>query len=434
MAIIQFFKIFLEGTRKMFDPFDSFEKGILPNGLEIHSSHLPNVDWQYVGFVVHSGANRDPVGLEGLAHFVEHLVSENTGIVSEEIYNFFRACGGYASLGVTNYESTKYDFFLPAEDEKLLKAFEIFGDMLLRCQLKKEIKKTREIIIQEFLGHFPFNYQLALRQREIKTVFAGYPQERFIRPLGSRKTIQKINQKNLQDFYVENYHPKNISLVTVGKLKVYQIMDLLFKTPFEIEKSGDKTQLPAKEKEVGPLKENRYVFQFSKHRKENIPQTSCFKSVAKLPGIFNFWAIDLFSILLSRTLSREIRGKRSLAYEVGVSFKNFINFYEILTECPNFKTDCQNEIEEVVTECIESLKSNRELFQKAKEDLLLKYSLIDLSGRTLLNLVMEQIAVYQRIEPIYLWKREIQKVSFSEIQKIVDLLQAKNRWSLLKVP
>jgi predicted Zn-dependent peptidase len=42
-----------------------------------------------MGFLIHSGAEHDPIGLEGVAHFVEHTTSENAPIPKKELNDFF---------------------------------------------------------------------------------------------------------------------------------------------------------------------------------------------------------------------------------------------------------------------------------------------------------------------------------------------------------
>ena len=60
----------------MYDPFAKFTKHILSNGLEIHHQFWER-PWIKVEIVVHSGGREDPVVMPGLAHFVEHVVSQN---------------------------------------------------------------------------------------------------------------------------------------------------------------------------------------------------------------------------------------------------------------------------------------------------------------------------------------------------------------------
>jgi len=68
-----------------------------------------------MGFLIHSGAEHDPIGLEGLSHFVEHLVSKNTSISSKDISAFLEDCGGIVNFGSTGYPQTYYRFFVPTD-------------------------------------------------------------------------------------------------------------------------------------------------------------------------------------------------------------------------------------------------------------------------------------------------------------------------------
>jgi len=59
------------------DLYAGFQRVILPNGLTLYVQERPEVSWLYAGFVIHAGAREDPASRRGLAHLVEHLVSEN---------------------------------------------------------------------------------------------------------------------------------------------------------------------------------------------------------------------------------------------------------------------------------------------------------------------------------------------------------------------
>ena len=134
----------------MWDPYAEFQTATLSNGLSVYAAHWPRRSWQAMGFLVHSGAEHDPEGLEGLSHFVEHVVSENASIPTREIFAFFEGHGGAVNLGITGHPSTQYCFFAPADKAILATAFSIFGHMLLSAKLEKCIERERQVIIGEF--------------------------------------------------------------------------------------------------------------------------------------------------------------------------------------------------------------------------------------------------------------------------------------------
>lgn len=88
-----------------------------------------------MGFLIHSGTEYDPVGLEGLSHFIEHVVLENTNVSEKEMEAFFVDCSGMVSLGMTGYPGTHYRFFVPTDKAILMRAFSMFGHILLSAKL-----------------------------------------------------------------------------------------------------------------------------------------------------------------------------------------------------------------------------------------------------------------------------------------------------------
>ncbi|MCX6736974.1 MAG: insulinase family protein, partial [Candidatus Parcubacteria bacterium] len=200
----------------MFDPYADFKKTTLPNGLAIHALRWPNRPWEAIGILVHSGAEHDPIGFEGLAHFVEHLVSENANIPKKEMNTFFEKYGGMVDFGATGYPYAHYRFFLPALKNILAKAFSMFGHMLISAKLKNFIERERKIIINEFHCAYPAKFQFDLDMQKHRALYSDSWLGRFTRPLGNPESIGLITQKELQSYYDAHYTPANISIVGVG--------------------------------------------------------------------------------------------------------------------------------------------------------------------------------------------------------------------------
>ena len=147
----------------MWDPYAEFESAVLPNGLTVYASHWPDRPWETISFLVHTGASSDPVGLEGVAHFVEHMVSKNTVVPYDDIRSFFEVCGGYASLGTTGYPYTTYEFFVPTDATILSQALNIFGNMLFQAMLEQFLERERSVITGEFRQSYPAQLPLDLQ-------------------------------------------------------------------------------------------------------------------------------------------------------------------------------------------------------------------------------------------------------------------------------
>jgi predicted Zn-dependent peptidase len=145
-----------------------FQKKKFGNGLTLLSKKIEDVEWQLVGFVVHAGASADFKSKEGVAHFVEHMVSANHSLDTALIKDFFRQEGGMIMLGSTGFFSTEYGFKLPNDSEILKKGFLIMKELLFDITFKKNIERERKIIQSEFHGKFPSVKMKKLKRDNVK--------------------------------------------------------------------------------------------------------------------------------------------------------------------------------------------------------------------------------------------------------------------------
>lgn len=229
----------------MYDPYTAFKKTRLENGLEVHSVFWDR-PWVGMEVVVHSGAREDPLGMPGLAHFVEHCVSRNIpDREGEEVRQFFESVGGYVSFGSTGYLATRYSFAVPADPDIFRKALDIFGSMLLEAQIKKEIENQRKIIFREFNQRYPFIEKLGWDMDLRQNLFREHRLETYNNPLGRPEGFLFAKEKDLQNFYDEHYTPQNMSMVIIGGFRDEEVIAEIEKSPFGKQKEGKRNPISA---------------------------------------------------------------------------------------------------------------------------------------------------------------------------------------------
>src|SRR5438309_10910870 len=62
----------------------SIEREVLPNGLALVAEHMPHMRSVAIGIWVRAGSRGEPAGLNGIAHFIEHMVFKGTSRRSAE--------------------------------------------------------------------------------------------------------------------------------------------------------------------------------------------------------------------------------------------------------------------------------------------------------------------------------------------------------------
>lgn len=419
----------------MWDPYAEFESATLPNGLTIHAAHWPNRPWQAMGFLVHSGAEHDPIGLEGVAHFVEHLVSHNTNVTYEEIDSFFQDHGGSARLGITDGHATEYTFFAPAQKDMLAKAFSIFGTMLLTAKLDNYIERERAVIIGEFNRKFPTAISLELRMRARKALYSGYWMQRSASSLGTLETIKQITQKDVQAYYDTHYTPQNISIVGVGGMKLAELVELLSESPFAIQKTGIRTELPRPTHDAPPPSENRYIFNVSEHMATKAPhKVGAYSSSAKIPGAANPRAIRIMRGVLDTVLNDEVREKRAWTYSIYSSQHTYRQFYKFNIDCESLAIESLATIESVIEDCIASIKNREDLFEQNKQWYLTGSMLMDPTGRGIRDGALHDLGNYQKIITTAEHIRQIKEVTMDDYRDLFQWLRPEQRWTMIARP
>lgn len=407
------------------DPFARFDVEVLSNGLTVYSTYWPDCPWQVMSFLVHSGANMDAPGLDGTAHFVEHLVSQNASCSKEELREFFDLSGGEVHLGVTGYRSTKYGFLVPLK--VLPSALDIFGTMLITAKLENGIDKERQVILGEFRRSYPLEFHLELALRQKKMVYSGHKLENYLRPLGIPESIELISEKDVQAYHDAHYTPANMSVICVGGKNIGELVKLINESSFALKKPGERTPFSTRIKEFDPLPENEYAF--------NSPllKTITYRTVSKFPGGTNVSAVILQQIL-QKIFLESIREHHAWAYHVSVERYDLGMFQNLSICCRGLSPKAIDKIEGVVTDSINSLNDRSDLFKKVQKKIVAHNLMSDLNGRSICGIATDDLVAYNRIISQSEHSEMIQSVTFAEIQELIEKLAPQYRWSCIIAP
>jgi len=421
-------------TMTIWDPYAEFESTVLPNGLSVYAAQWKGRPWQAMGFLIHGGAMYDSVGLEGTAHFVEHMVSENAPISFRDLEENFKSRGGSVMFGRTSYLKTEYGFFAPI-DQFLKRDFDLFGRMLFLEKMEKNLERERKVIIEEFNEKYPFSPLFEVFMRGRRTVFEGEWLERFVTSLGDSISINNITQKDLQLFYDMNYVPANMSIVGVGGLALSEIVAMLKDSPFAIDKAGSRVLPKFPIASVSPLQENRYDFEMSKHVKDaSLLKAASYQSIAKIPGNIKNQVARITRAMLNDALRNEMRERRAWTYGIDTSYDNYDRFCLFSIECNSFKLEALGQMGDVVDNCIDSIRDDKDLFLKIKGRALAEVSMNDITGKDLCEGAMSDIYYFGRVVSSQEFKSWIDDVSMEDVVDFLKWLEPKQRWTLIVRP
>jgi zinc protease len=416
----------------MYDPYAEFTKHVLSNGLEVHSVFWDR-SWIRMEIVVHSGGREDPVAMPGLAHFVEHVVSQNIpNREFDQAKEFFETCGSRAEFGSTSYLSTRYEFVVPANLATFREALVIFGSMLLGARIEKDVERERKVIFREFNGRYPFLEKLEWDMGIRKALFKGHRLETWNRPLGRPEGFLSATEADLQGFYDKHYVPANISLVVIGSLPSAEVITELEKSPFGMRKDGARNPIPQPFDQITIPAEHAKTVKLSDHVNFKVNQTE-YKAIWAFPADFPRQARRVFDQILGKVLIDEIREKRGLAYSIGTDYSGFHDVYEYKIG-GQISPDSTPYINELVRKCISIVPLRRDLFDRKLKSCKQKCLMIDLSGSGLAGESASDLVSDHRIIPIQEVWDGLHKVTHEQMSEAAALLSSERQYTFITCP
>ncbi len=282
----------------------------LTNGLRVLSVERPQTETVSVGIWVHTGSAYETPDMNGISHFLEHMVfkgssKRNALQISEDIENVGGTTNAYTSREFTV-------FYAKMLKNDLELAIDVLADMVMAPTFADdELNKEREVVVQEIKQTFDDPSDIVFDYFQ-ETAYQKQALGRTI--LGPAEKVRSFNADTLRRYMASNYAAENIVVVAVGNLQHAEFVKMVEERMAGLQTA--KNFIADKQIYTGG--------EFIKQR--DIEQTQVllgFKSVDCFDE--NRYAVSLLSAILgggmSSRLFQEIREKRGLVYTV-YSFNN----------------------------------------------------------------------------------------------------------------
>lgn len=279
----------------------------LANGLTLLTEELPDLRSVTAGIWLRQGSRHEPESLNGISHFIEHLVFKGTQRrTSLQIAREIDAVGGQMDA-FTAKESTC--FYLRVLDQHLDLAMDLLTDIVRHPRFDPEdIEKERKVIDEEIRmvedspEELVFDMLYASR-------WAGHPLGRPIQ--GTEALVAKMDRSSLTTFFRGAYRPGQMVVAAAGHLEHQRLVDMVGEALGSMKAGSD---LP---KGVPPVDQGGEVFR----EKRELEQSHLAVALGGLPQDHDDrYALMLLSNILGGTMSsrlfQKVREDRGLAYSV----------------------------------------------------------------------------------------------------------------------
>lgn len=280
----------------------------LENGLVVATATMPHMASVSVGLWVAVGGRHEPSRLNGVAHFIEHMLFKGTRRRSaERISQDIEGIGGYLNA-FTSEDHTC--FYSKALHQHLDDLVDVLFDMLLHSRFAEDdIRREREVIREEVAMY------LDQPQQHVQELLNAtmWPGHALGRPLtGTFASIRRIGRQEMLSFLRSHYSAPAVVVAAAGALSHRQTVDAVRRRTRGISTAPRPVSTPARIVE-GPTAIRMH------HKKSEQSQLALgFRACSRQdPRRF---ALRLLNVVLGENMSSRlfqiVREDRGLAYSI----------------------------------------------------------------------------------------------------------------------
>jgi len=207
----------------MSDATSRVQKETLPNGLVVITEPMEHVHSVSVGIWLRSGSRREPAELNGVSHFIEHMVFKGTARrTAEDIAREVDSVGGMLDA-FTAKEMVCFN--TRVLDEHLPKVFDVLADMVLEPKFAEEDIEREQSVILEEIRMTQDNPEDLVHELFTQNFWTPHSLGKPI--LGTPETVSAFTRETLREWFSRWYAPNHLVITAAGHLTHAQLVDLV---------------------------------------------------------------------------------------------------------------------------------------------------------------------------------------------------------------
>jgi predicted Zn-dependent peptidase len=193
----------------------NIRKTVLPNGLLVLTESMPHLRSVSMGAWIGTGSRDEAPEVNGVSHFVEHMVFKGTTSRSaQQIAREVDTIGGNLDA-FTGKEMVCFN--IKVLDENVAPALDVLSDLVLHPTFTPEELAREQGVILEEIKMDEDNPDYLVHEIFTQNFWKGDALGRPI--LGTAKTVSSFNQQIVFDFYNSRFTPQNMVFSAAGNLE-----------------------------------------------------------------------------------------------------------------------------------------------------------------------------------------------------------------------
>ncbi len=294
-----------EGSAAELDPF-AYKRTELEGGVRVVTEKMPYVRSVSLGIWVDVGSRNETAAVNGISHFIEHMVFKGTAKRSAlEIAQSLESLGGVLNAFTTR-ENTCY--YVRVLDEHFDVAVDVLADILTGSLFDpEELERERMVILEEIKDLFDTPSEV-VHDHFAEILWNSHPLGQSI--LGTPESMSGIGRPTILDYMKHNYTTDRVVVAASGNIDHEKLVDLV-RDKFRFGNAGENHRLQAPSYGDGVRK--------------TIPRSSAQTHICLGVPTFSFADERKHALLLVNTilgggmgsrLFQSLREKQGLAYTI----------------------------------------------------------------------------------------------------------------------
>lgn len=199
----------------------TFHHEQLPNGLDVIAEVNPDSHSTALGLFVKTGSRDESMDMNGVSHFLEHMMFKGSDKYTwEDVNRIFDEMGARYNAFTSQEMTAYYANVLPEFTERAVEHL----SHLLRPALRDGDFTTEKNVILEEIAMYLDDPGHRLYEKLMDVHFGNHPLSMSI--LGSPDSIQKLKRDQMERYFRGRYGPRNMVLAATGKLEFKEVVKL----------------------------------------------------------------------------------------------------------------------------------------------------------------------------------------------------------------
>ena len=199
----------------------TFHQTTLPNGLDIVAEINPDSHSFAAGLFVKTGARDEDMNINGVSHFLEHMMFKGSSKYTwEDVNRIFDEIGAKYNAFTSQEMTAYYANVLPEFTERAIEHL----SHLLRPAIRQEDFDTEKKVILEEIAMYLDDPGHRLYEKLMEAHFGSHPLSMSV--LGAADSIKNLQRNQMAEYFARRYGPGNMVLSVTGRLEFDEVVKL----------------------------------------------------------------------------------------------------------------------------------------------------------------------------------------------------------------